>query len=223
MGVDCVHDGVLSGDIVVGPLGVDATDVLMLYNARERADVNGFGPWTGKAEIKGRRRKFGSGATVRKTQRSIASSVRRVVARPQSYRQTSYLARFEAQGLGFRFATCSWVMPRQVALAPNLHDYISVRRHQNAVFRVNEASPRHEIIGIGRSMEVNARVLRSASNGIRYRTHQNPSLWPQNYRVSGGRIGKRQHYGGYFAVAIEIIVGIGIAFGFFFGGDSKLS
>jgi Phytanoyl-CoA dioxygenase (PhyH) len=51
VGVDWVHDGVLSGDIIVGPLGVDATDVLMLYNARERADVNGFGPWTRKAGI----------------------------------------------------------------------------------------------------------------------------------------------------------------------------
>src|ERR1700730_3362850 len=165
----------------------------------------------------------GSGATVRKTQRSIASSFRRVVARLQSYRQSSYLARVEAQGLSFGFATCSWVIPWQVALAPNLHDYISVRWHQNAVFRVNEASPGHKIVRVRRSMEVNTRVPRSASNGIRNRTHQNPSLWPKKYRVSGGRTGKRQHYGGYFAVAIEVVVGIGIAFVFFFRGDSKFS
>jgi hypothetical protein len=48
VGVDCVHDGVLSGDIIVGALGVDATDVLMFYNARERADVNGFGRGRGR-------------------------------------------------------------------------------------------------------------------------------------------------------------------------------
>jgi hypothetical protein len=64
---------------------------------------------------------------VRKTQRSIASSFPRVVAGLQSYRQSSYLARFEAQGLSIGFANCSWVIPWQVALAPNLHDYISVR------------------------------------------------------------------------------------------------
>jgi hypothetical protein len=34
---------------------------------------------------------------------------------------------------------------------------------------------------------------------------------------------KRQCYGGYFAVAIEAAVGIGIAFVFFFRGDFKLS
>jgi hypothetical protein len=36
-------------------------------------------------------------------------------------------------------------------------------------------------------------------------------------------MGKRQYCGGYSAVAVEAAVGIGVAFVFFFCGDSKLS
>src|SRR5580704_1591727 len=81
-----------------------------------------------------------SGAAMRKAQRGVASSICWIIAGLQSYVQSSLLARFKAQGFSFRFVIHSWVIPRQVALAPNLHNHISVGRHQNAVFRVNESS-----------------------------------------------------------------------------------
>lgn len=72
-------------------------------------------------------------------------------------------------------------------------------------------------------MEINARVQRSTSNSISYRARQNPSFWSEKDSVSCRWMGKRQSYGSYFAVAIEGVIGIGIAFVFFFRGDSKLS
>jgi hypothetical protein len=72
-------------------------------------------------------------------------------------------------------------------------------------------------------MEINAWVKGSASNSVRYSAHQNPGFWPQNDSVSCRRMGKRQCYRGYFAVRIETAASIGIAFVFFFRGDSKLS
>jgi hypothetical protein len=81
-----------------------------------------------------------SGAAVRKAQRGVASSVGYISAGLQSNVPSSFLARFEAQGFSFRFFICTWVIPRQETLVPNLHNHISVRRQQNTVFRVNEAS-----------------------------------------------------------------------------------
>lgn len=74
-----------------------------------------------------------------KTKRGVAASIGCIIAGLQPYVQSAFLARFEVQGFGFRFSIRSWVIPRQVALVPNLHNYISVGRHQNAVFRVNDA------------------------------------------------------------------------------------
>ena len=160
---------------------------------------------------------------MRKAQVRVASSIRSIVTGLQSYVQSSFLAGFEVQGQSLRFVSHSRVIPRQVALVPNLHNHISVGWHQDAVFRVDKASPRQEIIRVRPAMEVNAWVQRNTSNSIRYRAHQKPGFWSKNDSVSCRQMGERQCYRGYFAVAIEAALGIQITFILFFRDGSIVS